>query len=169
MYAVAGGIVPSYPALEVVDATRRADDLVATATPSTLDDLSGRLATSVDWLDEETSAELAHDVVALYWLLAPVESAADLEVDPVALHRALVLTLSRPADDPCWQEYQQVLTAIETLWRESVSTLHPLRRPVLPNRARVARQEAAASVGSHARAVAEAKRRFRERWGGGQG
>lgn len=160
--------MPSYAALEAVEAARRADDVVAATTPSKLDDLEARLTARIDWLDEESSPELAHDAVALYWLLAPVLSPLDLEVDSTALRRALILTLTRPADDPCWQDYQEVLDAIAALWKESVSTMRPFRRPMLPRRARVARQDAAEQCKSHARAVAAAKRRFRARWAGSQ-
>lgn len=109
---------PRYPIVSGDDATRRADLILADFDLATDVGLEDRLAPILGtWMDEHAVSYLTHEIKHLYWLLIdPRRTRRDKPIDAEALRRALVLAMSRPAEDECWRDYQRIQGAVYQRW-----------------------------------------------------
>jgi hypothetical protein len=163
MQSLAWNATPPYPVLAHEDAVAQADEAVAAVGAATAENLGEQL---FDFLrhriSEPGARELSQDAVALYGLLcAQYRDGPRTVLNPGALHRALVLCMTRPADDPRWCDYQEVLATIDELWRHVTPGLlrGAFRRGIL----RTGMNERIEQ--ELAREISVAKRRFRAAWG----
>jgi hypothetical protein len=120
-----------YPVVPLEDARLRADGILGVVGLESDVDLEDRLVQLLRaMMPDRAASALARETDHLYFSLH--DPARDQEHKPVntaALHRALTLAMSRPSDDLCWNDYQEVVTAIESRWVKATAEYgpHPLR------------------------------------------
>lgn len=157
------------PSRYPVVATSEAQDRIATvmgevglATDVGLDD---RLdAVLRRWLDEAGARDLANETQHLYRLLTKADrSTPDKPVDPTALRRALLLAMTRPAEDPCWRDYQAVLASIET-YHQTVESAYRVGPALRLRRALTRWRPDQTDAEAWARPIIDARKHFVANW-----
>jgi hypothetical protein len=113
-HAAGSRAAPAHPVLDPDEAGRRAGVVLARLDLSTDRDLQERLAeTLTGWDDRIGASRLSLTAADLYRLLADPRAGAPVgaPIRPQVLHRALLLAMTRPAEDPCWHDYQTIVVA----------------------------------------------------------
>lgn len=159
----AGTTGPGYPVCGEAEAEQRAREVVAEVGLDTDSGLDDRLTGILErWMDAPAARNLANEAHHLCRLLgpAPTRDRPDGPVDAGMLHRALVLAMTRPGGDECWQDYQGLLAAIEQ-YHQSTSTPGPLTRGW---RKLTKREPDRAETKARAQPIIDARKHFTTTW-----
>lgn len=153
---------PGYPVSSVAEAESRADAVLAEVGLDTDVGLDDRLRRVLgEWMDESAASVLGAEARHLYRLLTSAErTVPDKPVDAEVLRLAVVLAMTRPEADPCWQDYQALVAAIAQC-HQSAPTPSLLTRAW---RKLTRREPARAEVNARAQSLIEARKHFTDTW-----
>jgi hypothetical protein len=155
-----------YPVTDTDTAVERADAVLRQVAVGHNADLEDRLTGALSqWLEPVPAHLLAGETNQLYQLLT--ERWAGIAEAPVqgdTLRRALILAMTRPADDPCWRDYKRIIDATAARWESANAEygIHPLR--TLRRKLTRSTPDRNAQETAWAQPTIEARRNFKTKW-----
>jgi hypothetical protein len=145
-----------YPITDVIIAGSRAEHVLARVYDVDVA-LDQRLAEALSDTYGRDAQALANEAYWLYVRLAGPRQSEPRPLNTAVLRRALILAMTRPADDPCWRDY----LAIEAAAAQQRQRIRGLRS----NRRTFRRREPSQDeLDATAQPYLEATARFNERW-----